>query len=931
MARVYVSLDVETTGLSPERDQIIEVGAVRFRGSRILDEYQTFIKPTRAIPFQIQQLTGITNEMVADAPSVAQIAPQLKRFVGEHAIVGHNIGFDLGFLRKQGLFYQNIGVDTFEIASILLPYAGRYSLQALAHLLNIEDPPTHRALDDAKVTHQLFEALLDQARRLDGQVIKTVADMATRGEWGLATVFKDLSRERTGSTFASALGQQLSAKKTLFQDNAPITPLKPVSPPKSLDIDVLAAIIEPEGVFDKAFEQFEHRQQQVAMLRNVAQAFNEPYHLLVEAGTGTGKSLAYLIPAIYWALQNEMRVVVSTNTINLQDQIINKDIPDLQSTLKLDVRGVTLKGRGNYVCPWRVDQLHRRGNLSPAEMRLLAKVAIWLPNTVTGDRQELFMPNYEEQAQWNQINANSDICPPDRCAREDCFFHKAHQAAETAHLIVVNHALLLADISVNNRVIPEYGYLIIDEAHHLEDSVTKQLSFSANRKSMEQLLNDLGNARSGLLSVMQRQIKAASLKGPANDMSNIIDTSRQVLAQANQHWAALFTALENFMNQFAGAKRGNYDRQLRIASRMRVQPAWSDIELAWDNTNTILTDVINLVILAGKLWDGLDSYDVEDWELVMTSLTHYRTQLEEIKTQISLIISGEDNNAITWIQQKIKYDDLILHAVPLHVGDLVQKHLFDTKESIVMTSATLRTDNSFDYIQERLGAWDIGDLAVGSPFDYVNSTLVYIPTDIPEPNTPNFQRTFEQAIIDLAIATQGRMLVLFTAYSHLNTTATNTREALAAHDIVVFQQGQGMGRRQMMVSFKGADKAVLMGTRSFWEGVDIPGEDLSCVVIAKIPFAVPSDPIFQARSETFDSPFDEYSVPEAILHFRQGFGRLIRTRSDRGVVAILDRRVISKGYGRAFLDSLPETTLQQGPVGDLPAKAAAWINQPETD
>jgi DNA polymerase-3 subunit epsilon/ATP-dependent DNA helicase DinG len=238
----------------------------------------------------------------------------------------------------------------------------------------------------------------------------------------------------------------------------------------------------------------------------------------------------------------------------------------------------------------------------------------------------------------------------------------------------------------------------------------------------------------------------------------------------------------------------------------------------------------------------------------------------------------------------------------------------------------MRTDNSFEYLKERLSAWDTTELAVGSPFDYANTTLVYVPTDIPEPGAAGFQKVFEKAIVDLAIATQGRMLVLFTSYSHLKQTATNTRKALADRDIILYQQGQGMGRRQLLENFKDADRSVLMGTKSFWEGIDVPGQALSCVVIAKIPFAVPSDPIFQARSETFDDPFSQYSVPEAILQFRQGFGRLIRSRLDRGVVVVMDRRVISKNYGRAFLDSLPEVTLQRSSIANLPRLAADWIS-----
>ncbi|MCB0163710.1 MAG: hypothetical protein KDI79_05760, partial [Anaerolineae bacterium] len=266
-----------------------------------------------------------------------------------------------------------------------------------------------------------------------------------------------------------------------------------------------------------------------------------------------------------------------------------------------------------------------------------------------------------------------------------------------------------------------------------------------------------------------------------------------------------------------------------------------------------------------------------------------------------------------------------LHNAPLHVGHLVQEHLLKAKEAIIFTSATMRTNNSFEYFQERLDLWDAEGAAVGSPFDYENNTLVYIPIDVPEPNTPGHQKVFEEGLIELAKRIKGRTLVLFTAYSQLRNSARNIKGPLAEAGIVVYQQGDGSSRRQILENFVTTDQAVLLGTRSFWEGVDIPGPALSCVVIARIPFAVPSDPVVAARSETFDEPFYQYSIPQAILMFRQGFGRLIRQKDDRGVVVIFDRRVVSKSYGQAFLDSLPSVTEERDALANLPSMAESWI------
>ncbi len=446
MARVYISLDIETTGLNPEQDEILEIGAVRFKGDHTYDTYSVLVHPGRPIPYKIQQLTGITPADINGAPPIGSVLPELRRFVGDNPIIGHNIGFDLSFLRKQGLFKQNMGVDTFELASILLPHAGRYSLTALLKYLRI--PPTpgnqaHRALDDAQAARQLFETLLDQARRLDGRVIKEEARVSAKSKWALSLVFRDLSRERSYAPPAGSLGQQLAAKGfmsddgldggfTLIQtdpDQLPDPPLKPAPNPTPLPVEDLCGMLEKNGLFEENFDGFEYRPQQVDMLANVAGALSESNHLLVEAGTGTGKSMAYLIPALYWAVQNGQRVVISTNTINLQDQLLNKDIPKLQKILPIQFKAVALKGRSNYVCPRRVQMFQAKTNHTPKELRLLAKLLVWMPSTTTGDREELFMPDYGEQALWSQVASDGNICTPRTCSAETCFYARARQAA----------------------------------------------------------------------------------------------------------------------------------------------------------------------------------------------------------------------------------------------------------------------------------------------------------------------------------------------------------------------------------------------------------------------------------------------------------------------------------------------------------------------
>jgi DNA polymerase-3 subunit epsilon/ATP-dependent DNA helicase DinG len=320
------------------------------------------------------------------------------------------------------------------------------------------------------------------------------------------------------------------------------------------------------------------------------------------------------------------------------------------------------------------------------------------------------------------------------------------------------------------------------------------------------------------------------------------------------------------------------------------------------------------------------SFDILDAEELQAQIPGAARRLGEARDQLHRMITEPSDDFIYWLESNPGRDHLSLHAAPLHVGPLVEEHLFHKKESVVLTSATLRTNSTFDFLRERLNAWEADELAVGSPFDYENSTLVYLINDIPEPRHRGYQRAVEQGMAALFRATEGRALALFTSYSQLRATLRAIRAPLAQAGITVQAQGQGTSRAQLLENFRTGEQRVLLGTRSFWEGVDVPGEPLSCLAIAKLPFSVPSDPIFAARSETFEQPFFEYAVPETILRFLQGFGRLIRTRTDRGVVAVFDKRLLTKTYGPLFVDSLPNPTVRRGSLALLPEAAAEWLS-----
>jgi ATP-dependent DNA helicase DinG len=927
-----VALDIETTGLDPDKDLILEIGAVRFTNRRVEDEWSSLINPGRPIPAHITQLTGITDQMVREAPPLQTVLPIFKKFVGDSPVLGHNVRFDLAFLRRKGVLALNDAMDTYELASILLPTAGRYNLQALAQLLSVPVSAAHRALNDAQVTRSLYQRLFERALELPLPLLAELVRMSEHIEWGASVALREAMRHRSRET--------ISARKVVSDDLGPLfgafgsrgfSPLIPSQTPLPIDLEEAAATLEFGGAFSRKFSHFEYRPQQVEMLRAVGSAFCQGKHLLVEAGTGTGKSMAYLIPAALWAIKNNTRVVISTNTINLQDQLINKDIPDLKAALGVDVRAAVLKGRANYLCPRRLDNMRRRGPADTDEMRIMAKVMVWLQETRSGDRAEINLNGPVEREVWMRISAEDEGCNTENCSKRtggNCPFNRARQAAQGAHLLIVNHALLLADVATGNRVLPDYDYLIVDEAHHLEEATTNALSFQITQSDVERTLRELGSPKTGMLgwmlNTLQPVIGPADYAGAEHLVQELNDQAFHFDGLARSFFESVLLFITD---QQTGKMQGSYAYQERILPATRTQPAWANVEMAWDDASRTLKPMLDIL---DKLLRGLAELaddPPQEWEELTSSLSNLFRRMTEFHENLNALVFSPAQDRIYWAEVHPNYRRLSLHAAPLHIGPLMEKYLWHSKASVILTSATLTAAGDFDYLRNRLFAETAYELALGSPFDYETAALVYVVDDIPEPGDRfGHQRGVETGLIQLALAAGGRTLALFTSYDQLKRTSQAIGPVLARQDIRVFEQGEGASSTALLETFRTTERAILLGTRAFWEGVDVPGDALSVLAIVKLPFDVPTDPIIAARSETFEDPFNQYSLPEAILRFRQGFGRLIRTQQDRGVVAILDKRILTKRYGQAFLDSLPPTTVKRGSLATLPRAAARWLN-----
>ncbi len=650
--------------------------------------------------------------------------------------------------------------------------------------------------------------------------------------------------------------------------------------PKTL---TLKDIFSPGGIISQHLSGYEYREEQLQMANSVARAFAASEHLVVEAGTGVGKSFAYLIPAVSLAANTNQTVVISTNTISLQEQLVTKDIPFLHQVLPRDFKAVLAKGRSNYLSRRRLNSLltYERGLFDTVEeVEQVKQIVEWVEMTEDGSRADLsFQPKSNV---WNKVASDRDNCLRRKCPTYDvCFYFKARNEMHEADLLVVNHHLLFSDLALRQidpsvGILPEYDYLVIDEAHHLEATATHHTSIEISNTRIKWLFDALHNDRNE--------------GGTATrfDSSNLMDEVDVAREKTNQ----FFKVVEDY---------------------------FADIE-TYTTTKRIDEDNIDEIFLQGNILDEplskientlkqlRDNADTDDDEQELTS---YYNQCRRLRDELDLMIRQPETDYIYWVETTSwgRTPRILLNATPVNVSKMLRENLFDVKESVVMTSATLATNNNFDYYKKRIGIETCRELLVHSPFNFKEQVKIHIPHSMPEPNSREFIPAAIREIKHYLEMTHGKAFVLFTSYKMMDEVYDEVAPHLAEIGIDVFKQGDGLSRTDMLQAFRDDTNSVLFGTSSFWEGVDVRGEALSNVVITKLPFEVPTHPIMEARvkqiKEQGGNEFLEFSLPEAILRLKQGFGRLIRTQTDHGIVVILDSRIKTRSYGRLFLESLP--------------------------
>jgi ATP-dependent DNA helicase DinG len=678
--------------------------------------------------------------------------------------------------------------------------------------------------------------------------------------------------------------------------------LRPLSP---LGESELASLLEPGGPLSRLYEGYEERRSQVAMLRFVCGAFNHSELRAAEAGTGVGKSLAYLVPAFAWVLSNEERVVVSTATINLQQQLVEKDIPLVARVMGRDPGCYLVKGRGNYLCLARLQEALEELSLFEEQDEQLKAIAQWSAVTPTGSRTDLSF--YPGEELWSRVCSEADACRGLRCPRrEGCFVLKARREAAAARLLVANHHLLFSDLSMRlsglgfegSAVLPAFQRIVFDEAHNIEKNATSYFSTSFSRfqvaKYAGRLYREKRNRRAGLLLGLER------LLGRGERIRGI----RRTVAALSDRAALLDAAARELLGEQGGFRLGPRNPDPRLG------------HLLFAPLQELIDAILSLQAQIEGLLGGLGE-EAEQNLFVFETRLQLRRLAQVAETCQRFLRYQENREDIHWLESKRSFQGepyARLVITPLEVATMMRQAVFEPYQSVVFTSATLTVDGRFDYWKGRLGlnrvrSRDSAEEIFPSPFDYENNVFLGVPADAPEPDREGFSEFVGTFVEQAVLASEGRALVLFTSYELLRKTYDRLQPRMSAAGIPLMRQGEE-DRGRLLGRFRDEIASVLLATDSFWEGVDAPGRALEVVIVTRLPFRVPSDPVMQARMEAIEErggqAFSELSLPDAIIRLRQGFGRLMRRQDDRGAVLILDSRVVRRRYGGSFLASLPK-------------------------
>lgn len=931
MYQQIVTIDLETTGTDFLKDEIIEIGAALVQNGEVISTFSRLVKPKKNITPEIIRLTGITPAMVADAPPLANIIAEFLEFLPDDVLcVAHNATFERSFLRRATKDkFKNAVIDTIGLSRVVFPELESHSLGYLCEFAKINNENAHRALSDALVLAQLWQLINNEMMKIPLSVVSEINYLLVP-HFGHPYIdyFQRLEAAITTAQFGK---EPITLNHLYRENNLQLPPTEDLTTRENwvkLDRQKVEWVFGEDGALAKLSSDndlvFSARAGQITMAGAVVTAFNNGTHLLVEAGTGTGKSLAYLIPAVLFARENGVPVVISTNTKNLQEQLFEKDITLVKKTLGIDFAAALLKGRSNYLCLRKLFYLlkHADVELDLDDRMQLLTLLNWSIKTNSGDISENIIftrPGFTRL--WIKLRSQGEDCLGRKCQQyRRCFLRKARNAAMHAQIIVANHSLVFAELN-NTRTpsLPPFAQLVFDEAHNLEDAATAHLSIEITPLLLETVSGRLlrygrKKVRTGLLASIYEKIQsaheipAALAQQAITHCSHLIDLAAMITTEGE----VFFARVENIRTQHP-----DKPPTLRFSPDRQRSDLWQPARDAQKNLIGAIGETLSALNIFVEDCKQIEESALAGREEIVRDLTAAAAVLRQFSDDLTFTMSAENEEYVYWLE-KISHreNDVALKAAPISIGRLLLERLYANKRSIIFCSATMTVNNKFDFLKNRLGlsllpVEKLQELNAGTPFNYRQQCRIFAPTFLPEPGEKggSYTNELEKLLVDVFRQTHGRALALFTSYEMLSHVFHGLAKDMVNDGIKILAQGQSGSRKNITAIFQRDIHSVLLGTHSFWEGVDVVGESLSCLIIARLPFAPVGEPLNEARCEYIEknggNAFMQYSLPNAVIKFRQGFGRLIRHHNDKGVVIVADRRIISKRYGINFQNSVP--------------------------
>ena len=898
----FIALDLETTGLNPVIDKITEVSACRFVNGKFVNEFTTLIDPEIPIPSNITSITGITSKMVNGAPLIGGILSDLLEFIGNCPLVGHNIDFDYNFINynlndeQKSIFSPDL-YDTLPLSRSFLHYVNNFSLGSLCDYYNIKIENAHRAKSDAFSTGILFIYLIKEVASKPLSLIQRINQISSSSEINNHKLYADLiniSVQLNKIDGIVNINTKYKASNNYYRYESNSSSEMPDSPLKWF---------EDQGAIHSSFKNYEVRTSQKELISESFKSFINQEILIAEAGTGLGKSLAYISSGFLSSKNNSLPLVISTHTKNLQDQLFNIDIPKFSKCINQDIDVVIYKGRHNYICKSRLDRIisNYKNYLNLDEYENLITLIVWEWETKTGDISEChgFQQNLKKRM-WSLLRSESGFCSPKECIKyQGCYLGKVKSKVEISDLIIINHSLFANELKRESSCLPNDFIYVIDEAHHFANAIRDQLETQMGTKTFDEVFNFFINSA----NIKKKEIiNSTNILKIFNDLklkSKIIKIEFEDFFKTYyQNKSHLFQYSDYHVNKLL---YNNPEEEF-----VDTQPSPWELKIALLEYKEILDKLINL------LNDKKDSVPRSFFSEINVIYGLFNSGLDSFELSID-----NNTNHVKWTTFiKSDYQNIIrLNTSPVSVKEFINNNLLSKYYAGLFCSATLMVNDDFRYFKEKVGLdlvyinKTVKEYNFYSPFHYSDQAKLFIFNKKLDVNDSKYLKEVATQLIELNQRLKKRTLVLCTSFKQINVLKNYIESRTSEKEINVYSQGPGKSKNVLVSSYLNNSNSMLIGTSSFWEGVDFPGDKVEILYIVKTPFENPYEPLVQSQIEILkksgQDAFMDYQIPEAILRFRQGFGRLIRNMSDSGICIISDTRLYSRRYGEIILNSFP--------------------------